>query len=206
MRSDRQGRLCKECASVCLCGKPKDARAAECLSCGMSRKAKAQWADPELRERIASGIRDAGQRRRYTDLSRLTFESFQSQKPDGRYFTLRSVNREAQTVRRARWVWEQAHGLIPDGCEIHHANHDCTDDRLENLVCLDRFSHHSYHGTTERGLAAIAEARRVRLGNPRTHCRKGHPFDTENTYISPNGTRACRTCKKAARPKPLRQL
>lgn len=28
-------------------------------------------------------------------------------------------------------------------------------------------------------------------------CSKGHPFDEENTFIRPNGTRACRECRRA---------
>lgn len=31
----------------------------------------------------------------------------------------------------------------------------------------------------------------------RTHCKRGHPFDTQNTYIRPNGKRNCRTCHVA---------
>ena len=30
----------------------------------------------------------------------------------------------------------------------------------------------------------------------KTHCKRGHPFDTANTYLSKNG-RACRKCKAA---------
>lgn len=30
---------------------------------------------------------------------------------------------------------------------------------------------------------------------PRTHCKKGHPFDEANTYTKPNGHRVCITCR-----------
>jgi hypothetical protein len=30
-----------------------------------------------------------------------------------------------------------------------------------------------------------------------TRCRKGHPFDAENTLIKKSGQRMCRTCKAA---------
>jgi Helix-turn-helix domain len=33
---------------------------------------------------------------------------------------------------------------------------------------------------------------------PRTHCRRGHPFDEANTIIQANGTRTCRTCRNAS--------
>lgn len=34
---------------------------------------------------------------------------------------------------------------------------------------------------------------------PNTHCNNNHPFDATNTYISPNGERQCRICRRAAR-------
>ncbi len=43
MRSDRQSEFCKPCSQVCGCGKPKDFRAKQCLSCGMRTKALRQW-------------------------------------------------------------------------------------------------------------------------------------------------------------------
>lgn len=33
----------------------------------------------------------------------------------------------------------------------------------------------------------------------KTHCRRGHPFNAENTYWTPNNTRLCRTCHNAWR-------
>lgn len=38
----------------------------------------------------------------------------------------------------------------------------------------------------------------VRHGNHvqarKTHCAQGHPYDEENTYVTPQGLRRCRTC------------
>lgn len=31
---------------------------------------------------------------------------------------------------------------------------------------------------------------------PATHCKRGHPFDDENTYVSPSGVRQCRACAR----------
>ncbi|GHJ59164.1 hypothetical protein NOK12_16820 [Nocardioides sp. OK12] len=30
-----------------------------------------------------------------------------------------------------------------------------------------------------------------------THCKRGHEFDEDNTYVDPKGNRACRTCVRA---------
>ncbi|UEM08033.1 helix-turn-helix domain-containing protein (plasmid) [Skermanella rosea] len=48
-----------------------------------------------------------------------------------------------------------------------------------------------------RAEATMAERRKP--GPPRpTHCRNGHEFTPENSYVSKGrGTRACRTCRRA---------
>ncbi len=33
----------------------------------------------------------------------------------------------------------------------------------------------------------------------RTHCRQGHAFTAANTYLHPDGKRACRACRKVSR-------
>lgn len=30
---------------------------------------------------------------------------------------------------------------------------------------------------------------------PITHCRNGHPYNAENTYVHPSGSRSCRACR-----------
>lgn len=32
----------------------------------------------------------------------------------------------------------------------------------------------------------------------KTHCPEDHPYDALNTYVAPNGSRKCRTCRRAA--------
>jgi WhiB family redox-sensing transcriptional regulator len=34
----------------------------------------------------------------------------------------------------------------------------------------------------------------------KTHCKRGHPFNSANTYYSPDGRRHCRTCLREAQP------
>jgi WhiB family transcriptional regulator, redox-sensing transcriptional regulator len=51
--------------------------------------------------------------------------------------------------------------------------------------------------------AGRPQASQVPAGHPnasKTHCKRGHPFDTENTYYTPGGHRRCRTCLREAQP------
>lgn len=36
----------------------------------------------------------------------------------------------------------------------------------------------------------------------KTHCKRGHPFDEENTRVEADGSRECRTCKNEKRRVP----
>jgi WhiB family redox-sensing transcriptional regulator len=51
--------------------------------------------------------------------------------------------------------------------------------------------------------AGRPHSRRVPVGHPqasKTHCKRGHRFDAENTYYTPDGRRRCRTCLREAQP------
>jgi len=49
-------------------------------------------------------------------------------------------------------------------------------------------------------LEPVTRAENVRRGMgganwaAKTHCPQGHPYDDENTYVNPRGSRNCRTC------------
>jgi WhiB family redox-sensing transcriptional regulator len=60
---------------------------------------------------------------------------------------------------------------------------------VRRLITLDR--------------AGRPHSRRAPAGHPqasKTHCKRGHPFDAENTYYTPDGRRRCRTCLRQAQP------
>jgi WhiB family redox-sensing transcriptional regulator len=51
--------------------------------------------------------------------------------------------------------------------------------------------------------AGRPHASRAPVGHPqasKTHCKRGHRFDRENTYYAPDGQRRCRTCLRDAQP------
>jgi hypothetical protein len=155
IRKDIQNGLCRPCATVCHCGKPKDYRAAECLSCGMSRKALAQWADPQSRAVIQAAIIDAGveRRLRYEDIR---IDSNWQQRPsDGRWFIYYwGDDNKHHCIYRYQWVWEQSHGPIPEGVDIHHKDEIPWHDDLDNLEALPSHHHAKLHGALARARAA----------------------------------------------------
>jgi hypothetical protein len=68
-------------------------------------------------------------------------------KSDGRWYRKwrEPGSRRIYQQLEHRWVWEQANGPIPDGYEVHHRNHDATDNRLDNLQLLSIAEHDEYH-------------------------------------------------------------
>ena len=59
-------------------------------------------------------------------------------------------------------------------------------------------------GTVERlfgkwsaAVEAAGLADRPARNRPRERCKRGHEFTPENTYVYPDGRRACRTCQRA---------
>ena len=76
-----------------------------------------------------------------------------------------------------RWVWEHEVGPIPEGLTIDHL--------CRNTACVNPAHLEPVPGSenTRRATRLI------------THCRYGHPYDEKNTYITPQGRRACRICR-----------
>lgn len=42
-------------------------------------------------------------------------------------------------------IWKDNYGVIPDGCHIHHKDHDKANNNIDNLMCLTQRSHASHH-------------------------------------------------------------
>jgi hypothetical protein len=126
----------------------KDYRAVECLSCGMSRKAMLQWGDAAMRAKMLGGIRTAQgrRRRRFEDI---TEDSNWQIKHDGRRYTYYwDEQGRRRAIYRYQWRWRKAHGPIPPGYEVHHRDHDPSNDALDNLSCVSaemHRHHHAYH-------------------------------------------------------------
>ena len=74
-------------------------------------------------------------------------------------------------------------GEIPEGLQIDHLcrNRGCVNpDHLEAVTCKENI---------HRGIGVCAK------NKMKTHCPKGHQYDSVNTYYDKNGGRYCRECR-----------
>jgi hypothetical protein len=92
-----------------------------------------------------------------------------------------------QSVRVARWSYEQFVELIPDGLEPDHL---C---RIRRCVNFERHLEpvtHAENVLRSTSFAAVNAAK--------THCPQGHEYTPENTRRNRRtGSRLCRTCQDA---------
>lgn len=88
-----------------------------------------------------------------------------------------------------RLSWAIYRGPIADGMVIDHLcrNRACVNpDHMEVVANAEN---------VRRGVSIFAENRR------KTHCKRGHAFDTDNTRLFPDGHRACKACERIASAK-----
>lgn len=80
-----------------------------------------------------------------------------------------------------RVVWQLANGPIPDDADIHHS-------------CKRRLCVLAAH------LEALTRIEHNRVTHPWiTHCKHGHEFTPENTYVTSAGLRHCQACRRERR-------
>ena len=94
-------------------------------------------------------------------------------------------NNQKRRRKVHRLVCEAFIGPRPAGLVTRHLNGDFTDNRLENLA---------YGTYSENILDAVAHGTHAEAA--KTHCKWGHEFTPENTFIDRVNHRQCRTCKR----------
>lgn len=98
-----------------------------------------------------------------------------------------------------RWSYEHLVGPVPDGLDLDHLcrNRSCVNpDHLEPVTRSENLLRGETGKHGNEGLNSAPA-----INRNKTHCKHGHAFTPENTYISTNkrkGTkhRACRACHR----------
>lgn len=66
---------------------------------------------------------------------------------------------------------------------VHHKDHDVLNNHPDNLEVMTRADHARLH---------FKDSPHSKV----THCKRGHELDAENVYITTQGRRACRVCRR----------
>jgi len=98
-----------------------------------------------------------------------------------------------KTVRAHRWAYEYFIGPLG---KLHCCHH------CDNPSCVSPW--HLFSGTNKDNIRDAAKKNRLVVqhydrhpNRLRTHCKRGHEFTEENTYVSTNGRwRSCRICHR----------
>lgn len=107
-------------------------------------------------------------------------------------YAQRMIDGRMQYEHRA--AWEAVNGPVPPGMTLDHTCHDPAVCHL-GIRCPHRRCRNPEHLTpVTRGENT---ARAWSPNGTKTHCKNGHEFAPENTYIYPDGKRRCRTCYTA---------
>lgn len=93
-----------------------------------------------------------------------------------------------------RYFYELVHNngqRLPPSIHVHH---ECGEKRCcnpQHLRALSMREHSLHHQSIDKAIAASAVLHRAQ-----THCKRGHEFTPENTWVDRRGSRCCRHCNR----------
>lgn len=89
-----------------------------------------------------------------------------------------------------RVVWELANGPISEGLVVRH--------KCDNPGCV-RLEHLELGTQAENIQDTLARGHHFQASQ--THCKYGHEYSDETTYVDPSGYRQCRICRRVVEAK-----
>ena len=95
---------------------------------------------------------------------------------------------EGRVHKAHRVAYILAFGEVPNGA---HVLHSCDNPHCVNPSHLRPGTH------TDNMQDKVLRGRHFQSNQ--THCKRSHPLDDLNTYMTPDGRRNCRTCRLAAK-------
>ena len=90
------------------------------------------------------------------------------------------LRRDGVLLYAHREAWEQAHGPVPPGHDVHHV---CGTRACVNVAHLHLVAH-DHHPRLHPRPKPVA-------------CKRGHNFTPTNTIVHRDGRWECRTCRRA---------
>jgi|SRR5690606_18642277 len=83
-----------------------------------------------------------------------------------------------------RVAWELLVGPIPEELTIDHL--------CRNTLCVNP----DHMEIVPRGVNTLRAYNFSGINSRKTHCKRGHAFDSDNTHLTPTGRRNCRACDR----------
>ncbi len=94
-------------------------------------------------------------------------------------------------VMAHRFAWEQANGPVPAGMTLDHLCHTA---QVATCPGAGDCAHRSCVRPNHLEPVPLGENIRRGGNGAKTHCKRGHEFTPENTYVLKRGGRSCRIC------------
>ena len=104
------------------------------------------------------------------------------------------------------YVWEKFNGPVPQGYNIHHFDENKNDNQIDNLMCMTKSEHHTWHAKHDR--AKMIDKWRKNLDKARIEASKWHKtpegrevMSESHKGISPKKryVKKCKNCGKSYR-------
>jgi len=99
------------------------------------------------------------------------------------------INGKWRAVQGGKAAWLIFRGVVPEGMQVRH--------KCDNPACVN--PEHLELGTHKQNMGD-RHTRKTHPFSAKTHCKNGHEFTPENTYLwvrsSTNTVRKCRQCRR----------